>query len=337
MAQRQIPAGKTLQKKLESPPLQSIDKVIDIPVVLQRQACRPDVSEDAGVSAVTVHRQGGRCPRRASAQEPVEKTIEFHGLQIVEKGLLESLKSRLLRARPLRGWAPHLSAHWYRQRLWKLSRSQRLCPQSPRHSFFRHLPDVSEDSRDSTVAVHRQVVQVPQVQVVEKTIEISRFGDCGVSAAAVHRQGHRHPVVLQGQFPIVQTIQKTIEISQLQYTDKVFAVTVTQVYMFHRCRLWRRQSRFHGLEIVENIVELPEIQAVQTSESLFSYSAPVRRLTLAEIVKVCRDRSSSARRIHVNHVRHGTRLKSSASCCGACRPSCYPFPSRTRCRRSFMC
>ena len=75
------------------------------------------------------------------------------------------------------------------------------------------------------------------------------------------------------------------------------------------CRLWRRQKRFHSWRIVENIVEIPEIQIVQTSESLFSYTAPDRRLTPAETVEVCRDWSTSACRIRVNHVRHSTRLR----------------------------
>ena len=49
----------------------------------------------------------------------------------------------------------------------------------------------------------------------------------------------------------------------------------------HRCRLCRRQSRFHGLQILENIIEIFD---VQTFESLDS--ACVRRVTPAEVVEV---------------------------------------------------
>ena len=48
-----------------------------------------------------------------------------------------------------------------------------------------------------------------------------------------------------------------------------------------RCRLCRRQSRFHGLQIVEDIVEVFDIQ---TSESLDT--ASVRRVTPAEFIEV---------------------------------------------------
>ena len=48
----------------------------------------------------------------------------------------------------------------------------------------------------------------------------------------------------------------------------------------HRCKLCRRQSRFHGLQIVENIVEIFDIP----SESLDT--ASVRRVTPAEFVDV---------------------------------------------------
>ena len=68
----------------------------------------------------------------------------------------------------------------------------------------------------------------------------------------------------------------------------------------HRCRMCRRQSRFHGLQIVENIVEVFDIQ---TSERLDT--ASVRRVTPAEFVGGDRDRSAFTRRARVTHVRHG--------------------------------
>ena len=101
--------------------------------------------------------------------------------------------------------------------------------------------------------------------------------------------------------------------------DREFTVTVhrhvvdvpdVQVYMFHGCRLWRRQSLFHGTQIVENIVEMSEIPTVQgtkTPESLGT--ALVRQLVQEEIVEVIRDWITSACRIRVTHVRHGTRLR----------------------------
>ena len=266
MAQRQIPAGKTFQKTLESPPLQSIHKVIDIPVVLQKQAYRPDVSEDAGVSAVTVHRQGGRCPRRASAQELVEKTIEI-----------------------------------------------------PRFA----------DRRARTV-------EIPEIQIVEGKTS-ARLGTALVrplvQAEIVEVVEIGAPLPAESASPIFSSSSRRFRRLQRLHSCSTSAGCTGST----GAGCGEDNRDFTGLEIVENIVVLPEIQAVQTSESLFSFTAPVRRLTPAEIVEVCRDRSSSARRIRVNHVRHGTRLKSSASCCGACRPSCYPFPSRTSCWRSFMC
>merc|ERR1712107_790958 len=47
---------------------------------------------------------------------------------------LRSLRSRRSRApRPLRFWALHLSARWLQRKLWRWSRSERLCPQNPHH------------------------------------------------------------------------------------------------------------------------------------------------------------------------------------------------------------
>ena len=48
-----------------------------------------------------------------------------------------------------------------------------------------------------------------------------------------------------------------------------------------RCRLCRRQSRFHGLQIVGDIVEVFDIEI---SESLDT--ASVRRVTPAEFIEV---------------------------------------------------
>ena len=98
----------------------------------------PDVSEDDRDSTVIVHRQGGRCPRRPGcARSTGAGYAEDNRDPAVCRSWrtsLRCLKSRLFRAaRPPRVWALHLSAMWHRPRLWRLSRSERLCLLNPRH------------------------------------------------------------------------------------------------------------------------------------------------------------------------------------------------------------
>merc|ERR1712107_921805 len=96
----------TVQKTIEIPQMQYIDKVVDVPVVQVMQVPQVQV---------------------------VEKTVEIPQLQIVEKSL-RSQRSRQSRApRLLRVWAPHLSARWHRRKLWRSWRSERLFPQNPHH------------------------------------------------------------------------------------------------------------------------------------------------------------------------------------------------------------
>ena len=102
-------------------------------------------------------------------------------------------------------------------------------------------------------------------------------------------------------------------------------------HRFHTCWLWRRQSRFHGLEIVEKNIETPELQTVQGTQTFESLdTAPVRRMIPAEIEVVeigAPLPTESASPMFVT----APVLEAPPVCCGVCRPSCYPVPSRTRC------
>merc|ERR1712107_467740 len=61
------------------------------------------------------------------------RSCRFHRCRSSRKSL-RSLRSRRSRApRPLRVWALHLSARWLQRKLWRWSRSERLCPQNPHH------------------------------------------------------------------------------------------------------------------------------------------------------------------------------------------------------------
>ena len=177
----------------------------------QADPCWQDVSEDARVSGFAVHRQGGRhpcrggeaglsprrfrrrqsfschststrwsmspsrkCPGTCGEDNRIprfadrgERFVEIPEIQIVEGKTSARLGTALVR--------PLVQTEIVEV----VEIAAPLPAESASPIFFRHLPDVSEDARDSTVAVHRQVVQVPQVQVVEKTIEIPRFADRG--------------------------------------------------------------------------------------------------------------------------------------------------------------
>ena len=58
--------------------------------------------------------------------------------------------------------------------------------------------------------------------------------------------------------------------------------STSRLCWFHRGRLWR-QSRFHGLQIVQKIVDIPWNPA-RTSESLGT--APIHQVAQAEIVEM---------------------------------------------------
>ena len=124
---------------------------------------------------------------------------------------------------------------------------------------------------------------------------------------------------------MVQTFLKTTEFPLLSYIDKVVDVLVVQVVMVHRCRLCRRQSRFQGLQIVENIVEIPKIRTVQGGQTTESFGAAlVRHVAQTEIVEDVEIGACLPTESAHPDVRHGTRLGVSSSCCGVCR-------ARSRC------
>merc|ERR1712122_408361 len=106
VAQRQIPMVQTVQKTIEIPQLQYIDKVVDVPVVQVVQVPQVQV---------------------------VEKTVEIPQLQIVEK-IVEIPEIQTVQGtQTSESLAPHLSARWHRRKLWRSWRSERLFPQNPHH------------------------------------------------------------------------------------------------------------------------------------------------------------------------------------------------------------
>ena len=114
--------------------------------------------------------------------------------------------------------------------------------QTLRHRALSVLRDAMNKVVDDPVV---QVVQIPQVHVVEKTAEI--------------------PVMTQRQNHMVQTVQMPMDTPQLPCIDKVVDVTVATQQVVHV-----PQER-----VVEKIVEIPQLQIVgeivrdtQTSDSL---------------------------------------------------------------------
>ena len=154
-----------------------------------------------------------------------------------------------------------------------------------------------------------QTDETPDISLEEKIVEKPVFSDARKHATrcedacsarrptvAVHRQVVDIPVVAQR------------KIFQLQYTDDVVDVPAVLVVLDPRCKPWKTVEIPH-LQIVKKVVEIPEIQMVQgtqTPESFGFCTCPP-----SGTGGNCgggRDRSASARRIRTTLVRHCTRL-----------------------------
>ena len=113
-----------------------------------RQAYRPDVAEDARVSAVTIHQQGGRCPRRASVQELVEKTIEIpqfadRGARTVEIPEIQTVEGKTSARLGTALVRPLVQAETV-----EVVEIAAPLPAESASPICRHLPDVSQDARE---------------------------------------------------------------------------------------------------------------------------------------------------------------------------------------------
>ena len=112
-----------------------------------------------------------------------------------------------------------------------------------------------------------QIVQIPQVHVVEKTAEI--------------------PVMTQRQNHMVQTLQMPMETPQLQRVDRVIVGPVVQVEHVPQSQIAEETVEIAQLDVVEKTAETTEtqtIQGTQTPESLGS--ARVCRVAHTRTVKV---------------------------------------------------
>ena len=185
VAQRQIPiVVQTIQKTTDIPQLQCIDKVIDVPVVSVAQAPHVQIVEKT-VESPQMH--------------IAEKTAEIPLLQIVKK-TVETPEVQTVRGSQTSeslGTAPFCQAA-------QAETVEAVEIEVP-------LPTESASSMFVTTPVMQR--QTPMTQKVPKTVEnppvwfINRVVDV--------------PVVVQRQVPLVLRVQKTVEVPQIQFSDKV--------------------------------------------------------------------------------------------------------------------
>ena len=228
VAQRQIPiAVQTIQKTTDIPQLQCIDKVIDVPVVSVAQAPHVQIVEK------TV---------QSPQMQIAEKTAEIPLLQIVKKTVE----------------TPEVQT----ERCTHTSESMGTATARQVVEIEAYLPAESASSLDTVVDVSVAMQQqAPGTQQVQTTIETSQlqFIDRSVDV----------PVASLKQVPTMQSSQKPVNVPHVQHIDKVVGVPV----------VWQRQAPTTQTE--QKTAEVPQIQCLE-----LLVNVPVVTQQTAEIPQV---------------------------------------------------
>ena len=218
VVQRQVSTDQTVQKTVEVPPLRLTDKVSDIPVVAQRQI--PVMVQTVQKTMEIPHLQ---CVDNVS-DVPVVSVVPAPQVQVSEKTVEISQLQAAEKIVETRGT----------QTSEKLGTA--LVCQSTQAEIVEAVEIGALFPAESAVLVPVAVPKTfnsPRVQLIDRVVDIPVMAQRHVpSAPGVQKivemskgqfsDGHVDmPVVAQRQVPMIPNVQKTVEVPQIQYIDKI--------------------------------------------------------------------------------------------------------------------
>ena len=222
MAQRQVPQVQVVEKTVEGPQLQFLNKVDEMPVVVERQNHMVQTVQmpmetpqlpciDKVVDVPVATQQVVHVPQ----ERVVEKVVEISQLQAVGKidEIPEIRTDMDTQTSESFGTAPVRQG--VQAEIGEVVEIRAPIPAESRPPIFVTAPvleiPVVEQRQTLNIQTEQETIDVPQIQCLEPLVDVP----------VVTQQTVEIPVVMLKQVPTLQRIQKMVEVPQIQYIDKV--------------------------------------------------------------------------------------------------------------------
>ena len=257
MMEGHIPTLQLVQKTVEVPQVQFHDRVVDVPIAMQRQVPYPSMPREpiqefiVEKSEVPVPRVMEEIPETVKRvpQEHVqnytgEHIVDVPGPQIQEN--IVGVIHLILQGRISERIGAEIGSRIQEELLEviQLIRRTRIseayvgsCSVSNMtHSLLGGCPV----SRPSTEETMQKTVDVPQTQFIDRAVDV--------------------PVFMQRQVPIVQKVQKIEEVPQVQSTDNVMDVPVDMQRQVPAVQVVQKTGEVPQTQFIDRVVDTPVVQ-----------------------------------------------------------------------------
>ena len=244
--QRQVPTSPTVQKTVEVSQVQFLDRMVGVPVVLQRQAPQETIEVPKTVSQ-------DRIPQRTTEQatdtpvpQVAEEIIEICNVfsqSHVQQRMVEQITE-----------TPAVSLAVETMETPKIQTQEKIicCLEENQSEFSEKQQGHPSHKRIQECTVEETVVPVPHM--MEKTIEVVKL------IPQERFQNRTAEQIID--VPILQ-IQETVEVHQVQFIDKAVDVPVVMHRQVPTVQKMQKTAEVPQVQFIDKVVDAPMIMQRQ--------------------------------------------------------------------------